>query len=202
MGTTKLKLFREALRELGQQTITDTGDADPGPRALAEAYDDAVEYCLRQGYWNFALATTTLATQGGTAMFGYTYPYPKPSDWVRTVRISEENSFWPPAHDYEDARNEIHSNTTPLYLVYVSNATDAGLSLAEWPDTFAAYVSCEMARRICNRIGGSTVPYEEIDARCKQYLVSSLLKDSLDGGTLVKQADLIVASEGGGPEPQ
>jgi hypothetical protein len=181
MGTTQARLFRLALAELG--------DPDINPRVLNEVYSEAVHYCLQQGYWNFSLATATLAT-GGTRLFGYSKSSVKPTDYVRTVRISDVSSFWPPLENWEDARGYIHSTSSPLYMVYVSNATDAGFSLSEWPQTFALYVAGELARRVAKRTKIADLNYEALEARVRGYLVNALIKDSFDGGTLAREEDL------------
>jgi hypothetical protein len=186
MGTTQARIFRMALAELG--------DPDINPRVLDEVYSDAVNYCLEQGYWNFALSTAQLSTQGAVTQFGYTHASLKPSGWTRTVRVSDQTSYWPPLENYEDARSEIHSTAAPLYMVYVSNTATAGLRLAEWPDAFAQYVAGELARRVCRRAKLPEKECEKLNSRVRGYLVNALLKDSFDGGSLARKEDIVFAA--------
>lgn len=189
MATTKLKLWKEALRELGQPTITATDVGELNSQTLAEVYDDTVNYCLEQGYWNHAITTLALATQGavgasatgGGGLFDYIYPYPKPPGWLKTVRLSASNRYWPPLEDYEDAGGQFHADITPIYAVYL--ATGPGLDLTKWPDSFSTYVSGELARRICKRIGGSQQDYEDLEKRTKMYLYDARSKDAMNEGT-------------------
>ena len=180
MAYTNLKIFNMALAEIGQASILATGEAGLNPAALGEIYDDTRKYCLEQGYWNFAINTAELATQGGVVLFGYTYPYQKPSGWKRTVRLSASNTYWPPLEDYEDAQNQIHANVSPLYAAFV--ATDGGFPLTNWPDSYATYVSCELAYRISKRIGAAQDEREAIEKRRNQTLSDALTKDAMNEG--------------------
>lgn len=200
MGTTKLKLWKDALAELGQASITATGEAGVAPASLAENYDRTVLYCLEQGNWNFAVDTAALATQGGVAMYGYTFPYQKPALWLRTVQISGSQFYWPPSEDYEDAKNQINSNTAPLYMAFVSaeTATEGGTTKATWPESFSTYVSCELAKRICRRIGGARDEYEKMEERCKAARADALAKDAIGEPIRYPPEGRWVISRGGG----
>lgn len=180
MGTTKLRVWQGTLRELGLGTISATGGEDLQSLTLAQHYDETVLYCLEQGYWNFATQAVQLATEGGTVQFGYTYPYPKPAGWRRTVRVAANDRFWPPFEDYEDANNQIHADVNPLYMSFIS--TDGGLNLTRWPETFALYVSCELGRRACKQLGGSQEVFDRIEERTKISREDALSKDAMNEG--------------------
>lgn len=188
--TTQARLFRMARAELGDRPID--------PKVLTEVYSETVRYCLEQGYWNFAMVSATLATQGGVAQFGYTYPHPKPSDYLRTFTVSANNTFWPPFEAYTDAKGAIQANITPVYLSYISTATDAGLYLAGWPDTFAVYVAGELARRVCLRTGGSQEEYEVMGERVRKYLADARSKDAMNEGVAWPPEGRWVRSRRGG----
>src|SRR3990167_3309042 len=179
-GTTKLKLFNMALGELGQSTVAATSETGLNPTTLNDAYDDTVRYCLEQGMWNFAMNASQLATEGGTAAFGYTYPYQKPAGWIRTIRLSASNTYWPPLEDYEDALGQIQANVNPLYAAYT--ATNGGLNLTGWPDTFSLYVACELGHRIAKRIGAADDARDAIEKRRNQTLADALTKDAMNEG--------------------
>ena len=72
MGTTKLKVFNAALRELGHRKLSDTGENVVAGRELSDVWEDVVEQCLAEGSWNFAVETVkVLADTGITPQFGY-----------------------------------------------------------------------------------------------------------------------------------
>jgi hypothetical protein len=182
--TTKLKIWNDCLAELGQAAITATGEEGVAPAALWDVHDRTVIYCLEQGYWNFATKTASLATEGGTAMYGYIYPYQKPAGWVRTILISANEDYWPPFEQYEDARNQINADISPLYMAYVSTegVVSGANAFTTWPETFSTYVSCELAKRICRRIGGASDEYDKIERRCKETKEDALSKDAMNEG--------------------
>lgn len=180
-GTTKLKVWNDALAELGQVALTATGEEGLNGAALADVYDRTLLFSLEQGYWNFATRTVTLATEGGTdPQFGYVYPFPKPPGWLRTVLISANEDYWPPFEQYEDAMGQIHADVTPLYMSYI--ATDGGLAISRWPETFSTYLSCELAKRICRRIGGAADEYKKMEERCRMTRADALSKDATNEG--------------------
>jgi hypothetical protein len=196
VGTTQLKVYQDALRELGQSTVASTSGTDLASLTLAQHYDRTVLYCLEQGYWNFAMNTAQLATEGGTVQFGYTYPYAKPAGWIRTVRLSASSNYWPPLEDYEDAKNRIQANVSPLYMAFI--ATDGGLGLTTWPENFATYVACELAKRVCKQIGGSQDAHDRMEARTKQVLADALSKDAMNEGVRYPPEGRWVISRRGG----
>lgn len=199
-GTTKLKLWNDALAELGQHALTATGEEGVAPAALADIHERTVLYCLEQGYWNFATRTATLATEGGTASHGYVYPYQKPSGWLRTILISANEDYWPPFEQYEDANHQILADVNPLYMSYISSAAAAtdGLTMGLWPETFATYVACELAKRICRRQGGAADEYEKMEVRTRMTMLDALSKDAMGEGVRYPPEGRWVMSRRGG----
>ena len=160
---TKLGIFNGALRELGQRRLTDTGDLETSAYELVDIWDQVVEECLSVGSWNFAMETIKAdADTGVVPEFGYTEVFAKPSDWVRTHAISEDEYFNYPMLHYDDDANFWTCNSTPIYARYVSNDTGLGLDLNKWPVKFARYVELELADRVCIRLVASASEKERI----------------------------------------
>lgn len=150
---TKLGLFNAALIELGHNKASDTGEPTEGPRLLAEVYNDVVAECIAEASWNFAMETVKLdADTGVTPSFGYTEVFAKPTDWVRTIGISQDEYFYFPEINYYDDANYFSADSSPLYMRYVSNDTGLGLELTRWPAQFTRYVSLVLADRIARRL--------------------------------------------------
>ena len=150
MTTTKLSLFNGALLALGSERLSDTGEAVKSGRELVAVYDQVVEECLSAGSWNFAMETIKAAADTGvTPGFGYTEVFAKPSDWVRTIGVSEDEYFsFPLLHYYDDA-NFWSADNSPIYVRYVSDDTGLGLELTRWPVKFTRFVELELADRVC-----------------------------------------------------
>lgn len=146
----KIRLWNGALGELGVRRLTDTGEAIQPARELTAVYDQVVEECLSVGSWNFAIETIKAAADTGVEPdFGFTEVFAKPSDWVKTIAVSEDEYFaYPLLHYYDDA-SFWSADSTPIYIRYVSNDTGLGLELTRWPANFARYVELELADRVC-----------------------------------------------------
>ena len=150
---TKLGLFNAALIEIGQNVAADTGEPVEAPRLLAAVYDDVVAECIAEASWNFAMETVRLdADTGVTPAFGYTEVFAKPTDWVRTVGVSQDEYFYYPEIHYYDDSNYLSADNSPLYVRYVSSDTGLGLDLTRWPAQFSRYVALVLADRIARRV--------------------------------------------------
>lgn len=155
---TKAGLFNAALTELGHNTLSDTGEAVEAGRLLVAAYDRVVAECLDAGSWNFATESIkAVADTGVTPNFGYTEVFAKPTDWVRTIAVSEDEDFSLPLIHYYDDVNYWSANSSPIYVRYVSNDTGMGLELTRWTPAFTRFVELELAVRVAPRIASGEV---------------------------------------------
>lgn len=147
---TKLAVINAGLVELGNERITDTGEDIKAARETTAVWGDVVAECIASAHWNFAMETIKAeADTGVTPEFGYTEVFAKPSDWVRTSAVSEDEYFANPLVSYYDDANFWSADCTPLYFRYVSNDTGLGLDLTRWPAKFSRFVSLEIAERVC-----------------------------------------------------
>ncbi len=153
---TKLGLFNAALMEIGDYALEDTGEPVNAARALVSVYDRVVADCLSVGSWNFAMETIRADSDTGvTPEFGYAEVFAKPSDWVRTIAVSEDDRFSFPLLRYYDDVNYWSAENSPIYIRYVSDDTGLGLELTRWPAAFTRYVELELAHRAVLRINQS-----------------------------------------------
>lgn len=149
MATTKIRLFNNALIELGDERLEDTGENVKAGRELNAVYGQVVQECLSAGSWNFAMETVKAESDTGvTPEFGYTEVFAKPSDWLRTTGVSADEHFNFPLLDYYDDSTFWSADVSPIYIRYVSNDTGLGLDLTRWPATFARFVELELADRV------------------------------------------------------
>ena len=152
---TKLKLFNAALIELGGHTLSDTGEAVESGRILNEVYTDVIDDCLADADWNFA--AVNLYPTGDTGLIspnevGYTYGYAKPTDWVRTIVVSDDQYMVFPLTQYFDDQDIWAADTGELFIRYVSSDTGYGYDISNWPKYFRRYVELSLAERVCYRL--------------------------------------------------
>jgi hypothetical protein len=150
----KLTLWNMALvDELGVDPLSDTGEGVEAGRTLARVHDQVVEECLSAASWNFIVETVKLEADTGTVpAFGYPKVFAKPTDWVRTVAISEDEYFSYPLTRYYDDQGFWSADNSPIYVRYASNDTGLGLNMDRWTPLFTRYVSLELASRVCMKL--------------------------------------------------
>ncbi len=178
---TKLGIYSAALIEVGDRPLGSLTEKGEPRRIVDEVYASVVAECLEAGSWNFATETVKVAADTGvTPDFGYTEVFAKPTDWVMTTHISEDENFVSPLLHYFDDVNYWSANTSPLYVRYVSNDTGMGNELTRWPQRFTRYVELEISSRICKRIGGSDIDKQRIDMARDKAKRSALARDSMN----------------------
>jgi hypothetical protein len=185
MAASKLSVYNDALLHLGETRLASLTEARSPRRALDEAWDDGVEYCLEQGLWNFA--ARSIRADSSTSIdptFGFTYAFAKPEDWIRTVVVANNDQFNPPmrGREYNDEGGYWYANCDPLYVRYVSSDNTYGLDLSLWPQTFSTYVSTHLARRTCKRITGSDGGMKDLWQLEKKARVDARSKDAMNEG--------------------
>ena len=153
---TKAGIFNGALLELGHRAVVDTGEPVEVGRDLNRHYSRVVNDCLAAGSWNFAMETIkAVADTGVTPNFGFTEVFAKPSDWVRTFGVSQDERLSIPLLQYYDDANFWSADMSPIYVRYVSNDTGLGFELTRWPAAFTRYVEMELALRVAPKVARS-----------------------------------------------
>jgi hypothetical protein len=179
MGTTQLQLFNLALLHVTDRNLSTTTDAVSARYALDDAYAGAIDHCLSQGYWNFAMRQSE-ETDDTEVTIGYTYSFTKPTDCVRLYNLYADASLSSPLLRYEDKGGKWYAEIDTLYAVYVSNhATLGGGLLSAWPQLFTNYVALYLARMISNRIGAGAL-FGKLAELEQRALRKALAVDGMD----------------------
>ena len=177
--TTRLQLYRGALRLCGAASISALTDETEGRRLLDEVWDDAgVDAVLEAGLWNFAIRTVQLDYDPAVdPAFGYTRAFEKPSDWVRTAGVWSDENLEAALVNYHDETTFLFADLDTIYAQYVSNHASFGNDLSTWPRSFADYAEAYFAGKIVHRL---TSDKERIDylLHHRTGLVDRLLKNA------------------------
>jgi len=152
--TTQLGLYNEALGLLSERSLASLTEAREPCRVLNDIWArNAVQYCLEQGQWKFALHSVSIAYDPLIVpAFGYKRGFALPADWVRATKICADEFFNAPLLRYVEEAGVIFSDLDLVFVSYVSNGTAYGNNLAAWPETFTRYVACYLAAAACNRV--------------------------------------------------
>jgi hypothetical protein len=179
----KLGQYNAALLILGERKLSSLAEAREPRRALDDAWDSAADYCLEQGFWNFAMrAIQADSSTSVTPTFGFTYAFTKPTDIIRTYLFGATETFEPPLMNIVDEPNYWYANVDPLYVKYVSNDTAYGMDLSLWSESYADYQATRLAVRACKRITGKQ-PDEDMFRLEKRALAIARSKDAMDEPT-------------------
>jgi hypothetical protein len=143
----RLSIYKSALRYLGNAAgLSSLTEASPSRYALDDAWQNAGEYMLAKGLWNFAIRTSQLSEDEDVEpLFGYQYAFSKPTDWVRTVAINNEATFQTGFEDFADETQYWYANSDTLYVRYISNDDDYGWNIGAWRQPFAEAFACYLA---------------------------------------------------------
>jgi len=181
-GVTQLSLYNKALRHLGERRLASLSEDREPRRLLDDEYSDALNYCLGQGFWNFAMRTISIDYDTGIEPpFGLQYAFAKPSDWLRTYQIASDEMFSCPLTHWTDESQYWYANVQTMYVGYISNGDTYGLDLSQWPDTFVEYVAIYLARKIAPSLTSiSEDKLEALEKREKRYRIDARAKDAMN----------------------
>lgn len=154
---TKTEICNRALNFLGESPIIDIESSGPNNVSLRNAYTFALEDSLRSHTWNFALARVSLAQLSSTPIFGYTYQYQLPSDFLK---LKETDSPYP--HTIEG--DMLLSDDTTMSIIYIKRITDT----EKFDSSFANYLAVRLARELAYNITAEATVSDRIEALYKE----------------------------------
>lgn len=148
---TKLQLYNEALRELGDHPLVDLVSANTRLSELDGAFTSAVEYMLAQADWNFARARATLATTTSAAFPPYAQRYAKPADYLRKcwLKAAADDVF---QIEHAEVGSYFYGFTADAPLLEYVAKTSANLDPANWPPQFARTVAIYLALLVAPKL--------------------------------------------------
>lgn len=152
--TTKLQLYKDALRLCGAASIAALTDEVEGRRLLDEVWDGGgVRKILERGSWQFAVRTQMLDPDiSVTPSFGFRNAFLKSSDWVTTTAICTDEFLRSPLLNYIDEVGYLYADEDVIYVQFVSDDAAFGGDLSTWTGTFADYAAAYFASQIVHRL--------------------------------------------------
>jgi len=179
---TKAGVFNNVLIELGHAPLADTGEAVEAGRLLNQVWPQIVHECLSVGSWNFAMESVEITGDTGIApaAFGFGMGFAKPTTFVKTVAISEDEYFNFPLMQYYDDDGVWWAENSPLYVRYVSSDTGKGMDLPSWPSTFTRFVELELAARVAPKLTQNGGMIEQIERRRDKARLRALNLDAMN----------------------
>lgn len=153
-GLDQLSLYNRALLGIGQRFLGSLDEEVESRRLLDQVWSDgAVDACLEMGQWYFAMRTIRLDYDPSFEPdFGYRRVFTKPTDWVLTSAVCEEEFFRVPLTRYVDEAGYWYADLDAIYVKYVSNDPTFGGTIATWPKSFYNYVAAYLAGEIIDKL--------------------------------------------------
>lgn len=187
MTITKLQLYNGALRLCGDVALATVTDSVESRRLLDAAWDEgAIDAVLEMGLWNFAMRTVAIDYDESVEPdFGFDRAFAKPSDWIRTAAVSD-NEFFGSTLPGDFLRDEAGywwaSGLDRIYVREVSNGANYGSSLALWPRSFARLMQAYLAQEIGPKIREASTRLEIIEKKFQKRLVEARSRDAMNEG--------------------
>jgi hypothetical protein len=197
--SSKLSVFNDALAHFGGRKLASLSESVESRRALDDAWDDGVQYCLEQGLWNFAMRAARFDSSPSVEpAFGYSFAFTKPDDWVRTGVASANETLNPPMLGFADESGYWYANCDPFYVKYVSDDASYGFDVSLWPATFTEFVAAHLARKVCRRLNASATDFDRIIKLERRFKIDARSKDAMNESAAFPPQGTWVSSRGGG----
>lgn len=182
---TQLGLFNEALRLIGERRLASVGENREPARLLTDIWNDgAVNYCLEQGQWNFAMRAVKISkSTTSIPAFGYANAFDKPNDHIRTAGVCQDEFFNTPLLAVLEEVGFWFADIDPIYVRYTSNAGSYGNDLTRWPQTFTKFVAAFLASEVVLSLTQSAEKQKEIFALLEMRLKDARSKDAMADAT-------------------
>lgn len=116
-----------------------------------------------------------------TPAFGYTYAFTKPTDWLTTALMSDDERFCS-LLDYADEQGYWFADPETIYAKFVSKDTAYGLDLSKWTTAFTVFVEHYFASRIARAVTGSQEEADRVEKLTDKKLTLARSKDAMDEG--------------------
>jgi len=159
---TKIDIYNGALGLLGARPLATLSDNRAERRALDAAYGPTFDFMIESGMWHFASVSNELTSSDTVATnFGYQYAYEKPDDYVRLIKIGDNERFIPTLEDYDEEGDFFLCDSQPIWVQYVSSSIEAGGDVGKWAASFATAFMDELAYRAGPQI--ASVPLQTKD---------------------------------------
>lgn len=188
-GTTKLAVYNQTLRLLGERRIADLNGTEKLKLEMDAVWDDGlIDTCLEQGHWNFATQTVNLIYNSSIQPdFGYNRVFDKPDDWIRTSAISADPYFRQPLVNYSDEGEHWYADIDQIYVKFVSNdATYYGGNLDLWPQYFKNFVAAWLANEVADFSTASAARIDRIAKILEMKGKDARSKDAQNQGVAMK----------------
>ncbi len=182
---TRLSLYNEALRILGERKLASLTEDRPIRRHLDDVWDDqGVRRVLELGFWNFAIRTVKATFSPAIAPeFGFKRGFDKPLDYVRTAALTSDEHFQTPLLEYMDEVEHWFCDLDEIYVRYVSDDNAYGGDLSKWTGAFSNMAAHYFALQVVSFVTKGEEKKDGLQKDFKKSLTTARSQDAMNQPT-------------------
>lgn len=180
--TDKLSLYNGALTVIGERKLANLTENREARRKLDDVWDnDLIDRVLQMGQWRFAGRSVELeASPSVTPSFGYQFAFDRPTDWIRTMKLAQDEYFKQPLTRVSVESSFWFSDLELIYVQYVSNDTQYGSDFSLWTVNFTEMVEHYMAFKVAPRLTGLDLDSSTLEAKWKRWKTDAKATDGME----------------------
>jgi len=186
-----INIINRALALLGIDSITSLTDGSKPAATASVLWDDTRAAVFRAHPWNCLTKRVALAQSTVTPVYGYTYQYQLPADFLRLIRLENATDNYQIENDFI-----LYDNDT-LNIQYLALITDVTKYDTLLIDTLAARLAVDMAQPLLQ----STTAMEKMWAMYDLKLKEARYVDAQENCQDVLDADYWIDSRQGTKRP-
>lgn len=200
MAYDRLALYNEALRLCGERHLASLTEAREPRYLLDQVWNEgAMDDCLEAGQWNFAMRAVMIDHDATVDTgFGYQFGFSKPTDWIRTAGLCQDEFYRVPLTQYTDEVDYWYADLDPIYVRYVSNDAGYGANFARWPASFGAFVATFFASKVVYKLTSDKERIGIVETKLRREKREALNKDAMNDPTTFPAPGSWVRSRFGG----
>lgn len=164
MATSRLLIYNGALLLCGATRLNSLSENVEARHLLDVVWNDGgVRFCLEQAQWHFAMRASELDYEPSIQPdWGYRRAFTKPTDWVATSGVFQDEYMRSPLTSYADEVSYWFADIDVIYVKYVSDDAAYGMDFAKWPYSFTEYVKAFFASKVIHKLPGGAARAEAL----------------------------------------
>lgn len=183
--TDKLSLYNGALTVIGERKLANLTENRESRFKLDDVFgNDLIDRVLQMGQWRFAARSVELqASPSVTPSFGYQFAFDRPADWIRTMKVAQDEYFKQPLTRVSVEAAWWFSDLELIYVQYVSNDSQYGNDFSLWPMNFTEMVEHYMAFKVAPRLTGLDIDSDALEKKWKRWKSDAKATDAMEEST-------------------
>jgi len=174
--TSEVAICNAALAKVSNNRIASLTEGSTAGDLCNEMYGRVRDRLLRRHIWNFNKKRVKLAQLATAPVFGWTYAYQLPSDWVRNIAVYPDSAGIGQTHGYQVEGRRILSDHENIYLVYGARITDPN----DFDDMFREALAYALAVELAVPLAKSATLRDRMNEAFQAYVMEAQTIDGQD----------------------